>query len=318
MQNANTNREYKDTVFTKLFSDKGRLVELYNAIDDVHYAVSDGITINTLENVLFMGRRNDISFTIADKLVVLMEHQSTINDNMPLRFLEYIARLYEGIVDDEAVYKRNRLTIPRPEFIVLYNGVTSLKADDYYIKLSEMFAKDETRKDTHNFLELEARVLNVNKGHNRKVLRASGTLGDYAEFVEVVRQETKGIDSEDKVALASAMERAIRICIERGILKDFLYKHSREVMNMGMLTSEFDINVAKRVWREEAFDEGMLIGMQKGEQKGKQEGKQEGERTKTLETARNFLALGMPLDTISKGTGLSLAKLKELQNDIIV
>ncbi|GAB7141111.1 Rpn family recombination-promoting nuclease/putative transposase [Deferribacterales bacterium RsTz2092] len=296
MSDTDTNREYKDSVFTKLFSDKEKLIELYNAIDGVTYTLSDGIIINTLENVLFMGRRNDISFTIGDKLVVLMEHQSTINDNMPLRFLEYIARLYEGIVDDEAVYKRNRLTIPRPEFIVLYNGVNPLKADDYYIKLSEMFAKDETHKDVHNFLELEARVLNVNKGHNRQVLQASGTLGDYAEFVEVVRQETKGIDSEDKVALAGAME--------RGILKDFLYRHSREVMNMGMLTSEFDINVAKRVWREEAFDEGMLIGMQ------------EGERTKSLETARNFLALGMPLDTISKGTDLSLAKLKELQNDI--
>ncbi|GAB7140283.1 hypothetical protein RsTz2092_02310 [Deferribacterales bacterium RsTz2092] len=83
---------------------------------------------------------------------------------------------------------------------------------------------------------------------------------------------------------------------------------------MGMLTSEFDINVAKRVWREEAFDEGMLIGMQEGEQKGKLEGKLEGK----FETAKNFLALGMPLDFVSKGTGLSLAKLKELQNDIIV
>ena len=48
------------------------------------------VTINTLENVLFMELINDISFEIGGKLVVLIEHQSSVNQNMPLWLLMYI------------------------------------------------------------------------------------------------------------------------------------------------------------------------------------------------------------------------------------
>ncbi|GHU88042.1 hypothetical protein AGMMS49941_11980 [Deferribacterales bacterium] len=304
MSSGKTNREYKDSVFTKLFSEKEKLVELYNAIAGASYEVSDGIVINTLENVLFKGRRNDISFTMGDKLVILLEHQSTINNNMPLRFLGYIVRMYEGMIDSKSIYKSKRLTLPRPEFIVLYNGVESLKADDYYVKLSALFAEDDTRTDTHNFLELEARVLNVNKGHNGKVLKASGTLGDYAEFVEVVRQETRGVNSRDKVALSSAMERAIKICIERGILRDFLHKHSVEVFNM--LTMELTQEDAEMARYEEGLEQGLEQGLQRGEQRGK------------LDVAKNLLTNGYPVEDVADLVGLSLAEVKKLQNDIIV
>jgi hypothetical protein len=79
-----TNREYKDSVFTLLFNDKKRLLELYNAVNGTSFTNEDDIEINTLQNALFMGMINDISFTIAGMLVVLVEHQSTINPNMPL------------------------------------------------------------------------------------------------------------------------------------------------------------------------------------------------------------------------------------------
>ncbi|GAB7140610.1 hypothetical protein RsTz2092_05600 [Deferribacterales bacterium RsTz2092] len=176
------------------------------------------------------------------------------------RLLIYIARIYEKLIDSKAIYRHRMLTIPRPEFIALYNCNDDIP-DESIKKLSALFA--EAGLEDKALLELEVKVLNVNSGHNKDILGSSKTLGDCAEFIEVVKRETKGLNSEDKVALAVAMERAIRICIERGILKDFLYRHSREVMNMGMLTSEFDLNVAKRVWREEAFEEGELIGKQK-------------------------------------------------------
>ena len=68
------NREYKATLFSELFSDKDRLRELYNALAGTDYGEDTPIEINTLENVLFNDLRNDVSFTIGGKYVVLMDN----------------------------------------------------------------------------------------------------------------------------------------------------------------------------------------------------------------------------------------------------
>ena len=78
------NNEYKDSLFSWLFSDPATLRELYSAIEGIQLDASVPVTINTLEGVLFMERINDISFEIAGKLVVLFEHQSTLNPNISL------------------------------------------------------------------------------------------------------------------------------------------------------------------------------------------------------------------------------------------
>jgi hypothetical protein len=93
------NTKYKDSLFSWLFSDPDTLRELYSAIEGVPLDPSVPITINTLEDVLFMDMINDISFLVAGKLVILIEHQSTINPNMPLRLLLYVARVYQKIID---------------------------------------------------------------------------------------------------------------------------------------------------------------------------------------------------------------------------
>ena len=93
------NRKYKDTVFTVLFNDEEKLRQLFNAIESGNYTADAPIVINTLSSALFMGRKKDVSFTIGDTLVVLIEHQSTLNPNMPLRLLLYIARIYEKIIE---------------------------------------------------------------------------------------------------------------------------------------------------------------------------------------------------------------------------
>ncbi|MDR2658613.1 MAG: Rpn family recombination-promoting nuclease/putative transposase [Spirochaetaceae bacterium] len=133
------NRNYKDSVFTLLFSDKSRLLELYNAIEGTNYTNAEDITINTLQDALFLDRINDLSFQFRDKVIVLIEHQSTINLNMPLRLLLYIARIYEKIIDNNHIYSRKRMAIPRPKFIVLYNGKEYLP-DRSVLKLSDLFA----------------------------------------------------------------------------------------------------------------------------------------------------------------------------------
>ena len=118
----NVNTRYKNSVFTTLFNDEDKLRELYAALEGIEYDPALPITINTLQDVLYMDRINDLSFTVGDKIVFVIEHQSTLNPNMPLRILSYIARVYEKIVTPKALYRTALVRIPKPEFIVVYNG----------------------------------------------------------------------------------------------------------------------------------------------------------------------------------------------------
>ena len=102
-ENLAANRNYKSTVFAMLFGDRERLLRLYNAISGKNYQDPEALEINTLENAIYMGMKNDLSFLIDDRLS-LYEHQSTVNPNMPLRFLFYISDLYSGMTAEENLY----------------------------------------------------------------------------------------------------------------------------------------------------------------------------------------------------------------------
>ena len=93
------------------------MLELYNALSGSNYTPEIKIEINTLQGVLFLDAMNDISFTLDDKIVILIEHQSTICENVPLRLLSYIAKVYEKLTDKKAVYRQKLVKIPRPELI---------------------------------------------------------------------------------------------------------------------------------------------------------------------------------------------------------
>ena len=117
-----SNIRYKNSVFYLLFSHNDALRKLYSALKGLSLPPDVPVELNTLSDVLYMGQINDISFTIGNRLVIVIEHQSTINPNMPLRLLLYIARIYEKIVERRNLYKSSLEKIPTPEFIVLYNG----------------------------------------------------------------------------------------------------------------------------------------------------------------------------------------------------
>lgn len=91
---VSANRNYKDTVFRMLFSDKKNLLSLYNAVNSRDYTNPDDLEIVTLENAIYMGMKNDLAFII-DTNLYLYEHQSTYNPNMPLRDLFYISSEYQ-------------------------------------------------------------------------------------------------------------------------------------------------------------------------------------------------------------------------------
>jgi hypothetical protein len=245
------NSRYKDSVFSFLFSDPDTLRELYGAIAGVELAPDVPVTINTLEGVLYRNLLNDISFEIDRKLVIILEHQSTINPNLPVRILMYVARIYEKLTTGRNVYGSRKLLLPRPEFIVLYNGVAPYP-DKVVLKLSEAYEEAEAlgiAEDSLPPLELVVTVYNINQGHNEGIVRRCERLKGYSVFIAKVRElESEGHDRE------AAMERAVKWCIAQGILKVFFETHGTEVMNM--LMAEWKLEDALVVEREEGREEG--------------------------------------------------------------
>lgn len=245
------NREYKDSVFSWLFSEPNTLRELYGALAGVTLSPDIPITINTLQGVLFKARVNDISFEIAGRVIVLIEHQSTINDNMPLRLLLYIARVYETITGEKDLYREKQIPLPVPEFIVLYNG-TAPYPDEKTIRLSDAFRDPGelglARNDALS-LELIVKVYNINHGHNGPILTRCKTLEGYSAFIAKVREYEQKLKVRD-----DAMRLAVKDCIEHNILKEFLETHATEVINM--LMTEWNWDDAKEVWFEEGLEKG--------------------------------------------------------------
>jgi predicted transposase YdaD len=241
--------------------------------------------------VLYGSQQNDISFTIEGKIVVLIEHQSTINENMPLRMLLYISRVYEQIIDRSTLYRKRRTPIPKPEFIVIYNGAEEypdkapLRLSDAYLAGGELA------------LDLVVNVYNIAGGHNRELLARSKALSDYATFVEIIRgYEAQSLSREE------AIEKAVYNCARDGIMETYLEVRGSEVMNM--LITEFDVEEYYKVGREEGREEGL--------EKGREEGLEKGAEIARRENAGRMKTEGFDTAMISKVTGLSGEEIEKL------
>ena len=266
MSDNNANRSFKDSAFTCLFSDSKNLISLYNALENKNYPLDTEIEINTLDEVFFRKQKNDISFIIDNRFIVLIEHQSTINGNMPLRLLIYIARLYEKMFAGKAIYKERTIPLPTPEFIVLYNGTKKFAKEKIY-KLSDAFI--DKCQGIH--LDLTVRVVNANYGQNNDIMRKCTALNEYSIFIDKIRRL-----QEQGETLDVALKHAINYCIDHEILKDFLIRYSSEVRNM--LYQEFNIEDAIEVAKEEGIEEGFERGIEQGIEKGIEQGIEKGQQ----------------------------------------
>ena len=286
-------------MFTLLFSDPALLRELYCALDGVTLPPDAPVSINTLEDVLFMDFINDISFEIAGKLVVLIEHQSTINPNMALRLLMYIGRVYEKITEGRDIYSGKPINIPRPEFFVLYNGVAPFPDDKIY-RLSEAFEKLKDlgfEERDLPALELTVRVININEGRNAGIAARCKKLSEYSAFVAKVREFEKEGSREE------AIKKAVKYCQSHDILKEFLELHAGEVLSM--LMTEWNWDDALAVRYEEGHDDGWEEGLEEGLEKGRGNEK--------LEIARNLLTEGSTPEFVQKITGLDMDTIEGLR-----
>ena len=285
-ENLAANRNYKSTVFAMLFGDRERLLGLYNAISGKNYQDPEALEINTLENAIYMGMKNDLSFLIDDRLS-LYEHQSTVNPNMPLRFLFYISDLYSGMTTEENFYGRKALAIPIPCFVIFYNGAEP-QPDRKILRLSDLY----TVKTKEAQLELTVVLLNINRNHNRELMEACRDLKDYAEYVDRVRKYAR------ELPLSEAVERAITECIREGILKEFLEKNRAEVKKMSIY--EYDQEKHIRMERQDAWEDGM------------QEGVLRGAEQQLSKIIKNMMKKGRSISQIAEELGEDEKRIREL------
>ena len=286
------NRNYKDTIFRMLFSDKKNLLSLYNAVNGTSYADSEELEIVTLENAIYMGMKNDLAF-IVDTGLVLYEHQSTYNPNIPLRNLFYISSEYQELVNHKSLYSSRLQKLPAPAFLVFYNG-TEKKEDRWVEYLSEAYEKQTGEPN----LELKVITLNINDGHNRKLMEQCQILREYAQYVASVRNYAREMELDE------AVERAVNECIQEGILEEFLQKNKARVIAMSIF--EYDkVKEEKKLRKAEyeyGYDSGYDSGMRSGILKEK------------INIIQSMLKANEPVNKIVQYTGYDIEKIKDIKN----
>ena len=195
------NKQYRDSVFCHYFKDKVRLLSLCNALLDTNYTDIDELTITTLPGTFFKKQKNDISCTIGNKSLVLVEHQTIASENLPFRCLSYVTELLNNLVADKRkLYGTKLIKFPTPEFIVLYNGDKAEPA------VREMKLSDAFGGDAHS-LELKLTAYNINYGVAQELLTKCEYLNNYSIFVDKVKEGNKrGLSLED------AIKNAVKYC----------------------------------------------------------------------------------------------------------
>ena len=272
-------RKYKDSVFTDLFGSdrdgKKNFLSLYNALSGKNYSEDDvSVRRKIIDQTLYQTYNNDVSWEIDGKLIVLVEHQSTINENMPFRCLEYVTRIYEGIVPPRKRYNKRAVKLPNPDFYVVYVGKENYPKEKI-LKLSDSFYIKDNSK-----LDLTVTVKNCSDVRNLPFQQNCDILKQYCEFIEIVEKYY------DKKNPRESFRKAIYAATEENILTDYLDRKAREVINM--LCAKYDYKTDIAVQREEAAE------------------------IRAEKTAVNMFKENIPIETIARCVNLPLERVQEV------
>ena len=279
---TDVNDEYKDRLFKFVFGNpehKDWTLSLYNAVNDTTHADSSTLEYTTVEDVVYMHMKNDVSFLV-DYAMNLYEQQSTYNPNMPIRFLIYAGLIYAKYAQTNGrfhIYGTKRQQLPTPKCVCFYNGEKDAP-DKTILKLSDSFLEGEKYD-----IEVTVTMININAGHNADLLQKCRPLNDYSEFIALVRKYVKEMNNLEK-----AIERAINELPEDSVLKPFLLANKAEVKLMCI--TEYDEERTLRLTFEE----------------GKEEGREEGILQEKKKNIRNMIKAGVPFESIAQFTDSTL------------
>ena len=286
--------QHKDRLFRYIFQDKEDLLDLYNAVNDTDYDDPSELEITTLDDVIYLSMKNDLSFMLRITLN-LYEHQSTWNENMPLRGFFYFAELYDKYIKEQGIKISEtirQVRLPFPKYVVFYNGTKDMP-DRVELRLSDCFEKPE-REEGEPCLECKALILNINAGRNRELMRKCHRLAEYAYFIGEIRRYMS-----DGWSLEEATDFSIQKCLRKEVLSDILEKSAMEVRRM--ILTEYDEIAAREYLKKESMEagreegreigreEGREIGREEGREIGREEGREEGQDATFVRNLKNMM-----------------------------
>ena len=211
-------RTIKDSVFTNLFQDKKYLIQLYQALHPEDKDVTeDKLTDVTIENVLTDNIYNDLGFMVGNRLLILVEAQSTWTVNIIIRALMYLIQTYHNYFErtKQSLYKSKKVQIPMPELYVIYTGDRKTKPSE--ISLSqEFFGGKECC--------LDVKVKMIYDGKEGDIIN------QYVLFTKVCNEQIALYGRTQKSILE-----AIRICKDRNVLREYLESREKEVVDIMMV-----------------------------------------------------------------------------------
>ncbi|MBP3468060.1 MAG: hypothetical protein J6K26_00885 [Lachnospiraceae bacterium] len=278
------NRNVKDRLFRVVFRDKKYQLQLYNAINGTNFQNEEDLIVYTLEDVIYLKMKNDLSFIIVGSTLNLYEHQSTFNPNMPLRAVMYFARQYEIFLEENEldVYGKRLIKIPVPQMIVFYNGDDTMP-EELELKLSDAYMEAEGIRPA---MECVARVININYGHNKDLMRKCERLEEYSRFIQILN-ECKQREKDIKKATYMAVEQGIA----EGILEDILIRQKAEVC--AMILTEYNEKRHMKTLYQDGYDSGYGYGYDCGYDSGYGNGYDSGKLEEQKKMIRYFLKKNM-------------------------
>ena len=282
---------YRDGLFRDYFKDKVRLLSLCNALLDMDGTDPDEIEINTLDGIFFEKLQNDISCIYRGRFIVLIEQQSTVNENMPLRCLFYVAEILKKYVEAEKnkIYQKRLISLPRPEIFVLYNGKQQ-EAEYRELKLSDAFGAASS-------VEVIVKLYNINAGMNESLIKRSEFLRNYCVFVNRVKENlAAGMKFENAIA------EAFEYCQKYDFMADYIENRRWELISM--LGFEYNAEDEKQALIELGIEQGIELGIEQGIEQ------------KTMDVIKNLLKMKMSVENIAAAIGYSKEKILHIIKEI--
>ena len=270
-----TNPKVRDTLFCRYMGTQEHLMAFFNAAKGTSLTDPSKISINTLSGSFYSSIKNDISFMLDTLIMMLIEHQTTINPNMPIRMLEYVAELLRRYMEPEKrkIYGTELIKLPAPEFYVFYDG-NDTSFEHQILRLSDAFQSPSDK------LELIVNVYNLADGMNEGLKEQCRPLKEYSIFSNHYKRLRK-----QQLPIDEAVSETIRYCIKNNVMREYLVSNESEVINM------FGFE-----WNEEEERQALLeCGEARGETRGKKIGK--------ISTIRDLLADGLVTLDALKATG---------------
>jgi hypothetical protein len=196
--------------------------------------------------MFFDEQKNDISCTIGNHFLILIEHQTSVNENMLFRCLCYVSEILNKLlIDKNKLYRKPLITFPSPKFVVLYDG------DDKEPLEREMRLSDAFWGNTHS-MELIVASYNINHALNQKILQKCLYLNDYSILVSKVKEVMAA-----GLTRKNAISNAVKFCLKNNVMQGYLEFHSEEVFNM--LELQWDRETALQARYDDGFNQAKIV-----------------------------------------------------------